>query len=76
MNSQEPFELTVGDVAQADEARHEVRIDPGSVRHYAELGLLDFRRLSNGTRLFRLSARAEARRIREQRLANRGRKAA
>jgi DNA-binding transcriptional MerR regulator len=70
MNSGEPFDQSTGDVAR------EAAVIPETVRSYASLGLLEFCRLANGTRLFQRSAAAEVRKIREQRLANRGRKAA
>lgn len=46
--------------------------DAGTVRQYADLGLLECQRLANGVRLFKPSAAARVREIRAERLARRG----
>jgi DNA-binding transcriptional MerR regulator len=46
--------------------------DPGTVRDYANLGLIEYRRLANGVRLFKPSAVKKVREIRAKRLARRG----
>jgi DNA-binding transcriptional MerR regulator len=47
-----------------------------TVRLYADLGLLDFQRASNGVRLFRAGQAPKVREIFSQRMAKRGRTAA
>ncbi len=46
--------------------------DPGTVRDYADLGLIECYRLANGVRLFKPSAAADVARIRAERLTRRG----
>jgi hypothetical protein len=66
----EVFDQTIGDIARASEA------DAGTVRDYANLGLIECKRLSNGTRLFSAGAAAQVRRVLLERLANKGRRRA
>jgi DNA-binding transcriptional MerR regulator len=70
MSETDPFELTTTDVSR------EAKRIPETVRQYADLGLIECRRLENGTRLFQRSAIDQVRAISEQRLANRGRRPA
>lgn len=70
MSDTSAFELTTSGLAR------EAKVIAETVREYADLGLIECRRLENGTRLFQRSAITKVRVIREQRLANRGRKAA
>ena len=65
----EPFDHTASEIAR------EVPVIPETVRGYADRGLLECRRLGNGTRLFQRSAIEKARELRNQRLGNRGRRA-
>ena len=65
----EPFDVTSSEIARGAE------IIPETVRKYADLGLLPFQRLGNGTRLFQRSAIEEAKALHGQRMANRGRRA-
>lgn len=51
-------------------------VAPDTVRRYANLGMLDYRLASDGTRLFAFQAVEAVRRICAARLANRGRRAA
>jgi hypothetical protein len=46
--------------------------DPGLVRVYADMGLIECLRLANGVRLFKPSTAAQVARIRTERLARRG----
>jgi hypothetical protein len=46
--------------------------DPGTVRDYADQGLIECLRLANGVRLFKPSASERVRQIRAERLARRG----
>jgi hypothetical protein len=64
----EQFTETTNTVARAVDPP----CDPGTVRDYADLGLLECLRLANGVRLFKPSAAAKVREIRAQRLARRG----
>jgi len=50
-----------------------VPCDPGLVRDYCDWGLLEYRRLRNGTRLLKPSAVERVRKIRAERLARCGR---
>jgi DNA-binding transcriptional MerR regulator len=63
------FTQTTGAIARAGD------VSQPTVRHYAELGLLEFVQDSRGNRLFRPDAGQEVRRIYEQRMATRGRRA-
>jgi DNA-binding transcriptional MerR regulator len=62
----EEFIETVNEVARG------ARCDPSTVRVYADAGLVECRRLANGTRLFRRSASKEVAQILANRLAKRG----
>jgi hypothetical protein len=46
--------------------------DPGTVRDYADLDLIEHRRLKSGARLFKPSAVAKVRKLRAERIARRG----
>lgn len=65
-----PFDQTTSEIARG------AGLIPETIREYEHLGLIECRRLGNGTRLFQRSAITQVRVIREQRLANRGRRAA
>lgn len=54
----------------------EVPCDAGTVRAYADMGLVPHMRLANGIRLFRPSAAALVREIREKRVDHRRRQTA
>jgi hypothetical protein len=62
----EEFSLTPSAVAGR------VPCDTGTVRDYCDMGLVPYRRISNGTRLLKPSAVGEIRRIRAERLARCG----
>lgn len=64
------FDQTVGDVA-----RH-AGLSPATIRDYCDLGLLPYITTSTGMRLLRQDAGAEARRLKCERLASRGRRRA
>jgi DNA-binding transcriptional MerR regulator len=66
----EIFDRLIGETAR------EARVEPGTVRTYADLGLIQYRRLTNGTRVFTASAPAQVREILLKRLANKGRRPA
>jgi DNA-binding transcriptional MerR regulator len=68
MNSEE-FDRSTSDIAR------EAGCQADTVRLYADLGLIECKRLANGTRLLRKSAGAEVKAIREKRMANRGQRA-
>jgi hypothetical protein len=68
MARNEQFTLSTNEVARAVDPP----CDPGLVRIYADLQLIECLRLGNGTRLFKPSAAAEVARIRTKRLARRG----
>jgi DNA-binding transcriptional MerR regulator len=68
MLTPEPFDTTSGELARV------AGINQDTVRLYANLNLIESRRLSNGTRVFQRSAAALARRLREERLTYRGRR--
>jgi DNA-binding transcriptional MerR regulator len=68
IKSDEQFTLTTGAVAREVDPP----CDTGTVREYANAGLIECFRLSNGVRLFKPSAAAEVMRIRAERLARRG----
>lgn len=53
----------------------ESKVTAPTIRLYADLGLLDFQRASNGVRLFRAGQADRVRKIYEQRMAKRGRPA-
>ena len=57
---------TTGSIAR------EAKCLPETVRAYADCGLVEHRRLTDGTRVFRADAADEVRRIMASRLANRG----
>lgn len=65
MNGEE-FSATVNEIARR------ALCDPGTVRGYADHGLVECRRLANGVRLFRPSAWRQVADILAQRLARRG----
>jgi DNA-binding transcriptional MerR regulator len=64
----EVFDQTIGDIARA------AGVDAGTVRDYADLDLIQCKRLSNGTRVFCASASAQVREVLSKRLANKGRR--
>jgi hypothetical protein len=66
----EEFDQSTTDIA------HAVPCQADLVRLYADRGLIEFKRLSNGTRLLRKSAADEVRAIRERRMTYRGQRAA
>ena len=66
--AEEMFTETTSGVAR----RVDPPCDPGTVREYADLGLVACHRLANGVRLFKPSAAADVVRIRAERLARRG----
>jgi hypothetical protein len=63
----DPFELTTGELARA------AGVNPDTVRRYANLNLIESRRLSSGIRIFRRSSADVIRQVCQQRLAVRGR---
>lgn len=67
-NEAEQFTETTNTVARAVDPP----CDPGTVRDYADWGLIECRRLANGVRLFKPSAVSEVREIRAERLGRRG----
>jgi DNA-binding transcriptional MerR regulator len=54
----------------------EAEVTGPTIALYADLGLLEFIRASNGTRLFRSGQAARVREIYSERMANRGRRKA
>jgi DNA-binding transcriptional MerR regulator len=66
----EQFDLTTGELARI------AGVSPDTIRLYETLNLIESRRLSNGIRTFRRSTAELVLRLREQRLANRGRRGA
>lgn len=62
----DPFTQTSNDLARA------VPCDPGTIRDYADSGLIECHRLASGIRLFQASAAEQVRQIRTERLARRG----
>jgi DNA-binding transcriptional MerR regulator len=66
----EVFDRTIGEIAR------EANVEAGTVRTYADLDLIPYRRLSNGTRVFAASASAQVREVLLKRLANKGRRPA
>jgi DNA-binding transcriptional MerR regulator len=64
------FSETTGSLARKAE------VEPDTIRHYANEGLIECIRLANGQRLFRPSAVKEVRTILRERLARRGRRSA
>jgi DNA-binding transcriptional MerR regulator len=63
---EEPFDVTTGEMARL------ASVLPDTVRHYSDMELIESRRLSNGSRVFRRSAVAVVQALKAQRLANRG----
>lgn len=63
------FDVTSGTLARGAET------STVSVNRYADAGLLEFKRASDGTRLFKRGQEQRVRDLRGQRMANRGRKA-
>lgn len=51
-------------------------VSPETVRRYADMGLIEFRVASNGTRLFMPSQADQVRQLCAERLSNRGRRSA
>lgn len=64
------FDETTGALARAAE------VTVPTIQKYADLGLLEYRRASNGVRLFRRGQAGRVREILGERLANRGRRPA
>lgn len=62
------FTLTTGALSRESEASE------GSVRHYANLGLIEFRLASNGARLYPKTAIERVRAIKSERMSKRGRR--
>lgn len=66
--SNQPYVDTTGKLAR------EAALTVVTIGLYADLGLLDFIRCSNGTRLFRSGQAPRVRQIYAERMANRGRR--
>ena len=66
--SESEYRETVSELAR------KARVTEPTVRTYADAGLLDYIRLSNGVRLFRNGQEARVREILARRMANRGRR--
>lgn len=70
MVTEDTFDETTGALARA------AGVTVPTVQKYADMELLDYRRASNGTRLFRRGQSEKVRQILAERLANRGRRPA
>jgi hypothetical protein len=68
MSKRESFSLTTNTLATMVNPP----CDAGTVRDYADAGLIECMRLANGVRLFKASAAADVARIRAERLSRRG----